>query len=102
MIEQLGHSVTSSSDPVAAIESLSSADSNYDLLITDNMMPHLTGIELIQGLREKGVNTPAILVSGYGTAKTQIEKLGAHNATFVAKPFSMEEIASAISLVMAS
>jgi signal transduction histidine kinase len=101
MIEQLGHSVTSSSDPVAALESLSSADSNYDLLITDNMMPRLTGIELIQGLRQKGVNIPAVLVSGYGTAKTQIEKLGAHNATFVAKPFSMEEIASAINLMLA-
>ena len=100
MIEQLGHTVTSSSDPVAALESLASPDSDYDLLITDNMMPHLTGIELIQGLRKKGINTPAVLVSGYGTARTQIEKLGAHNATFVAKPFLMEEIASAINLVL--
>lgn len=101
MIEQLGHTVTSSSDPVAALKSLASEDSGHDLLITDNMMPEMTGIELIQRLRDKGVTLPAILVSGYGTAKTQIEKLGAHNATFVAKPFSMEEIAGAINTVLA-
>lgn len=102
MIEQLGHTVTSSADPVAALESLNCADSRYDLLITDNMMPKLTGIELIQKMREDGVDTPAVLVSGYGTARTQIEKLGCHNAVFVAKPFSMEEIAAAINASVAS
>lgn len=101
MLEQLGHEVTSTSDSMAALESLTIPESDYDLLVTDNLMPKLTGIELIQQLREKGIMIPAVLISGYGTARTQIEKLGAHNAVFVAKPYSMEEIASAIQSVRA-
>lgn len=100
MIEQLGHEVTTTQDVEAALKSLTQPNANYDLLITDNLMPNLTGIELIQRLRDQGIMIPAVLISGYGTARTQIEKLGQHNAVFVAKPFSVTEISDAIQSVM--
>ena len=37
---------------------------NYDLLITDNIMPKLTGVELVKKLRSAKINLPVILASG--------------------------------------
>src|SRR5262249_51365561 len=37
---------------------------HYDLLMTDNDMPRLTGLELVRRLRETGMTLPIIVVSG--------------------------------------
>jgi CheY-like chemotaxis protein len=37
---------------------------HYDLLITDNQMPHLTGLELIERLRNEGMSLPVVVASG--------------------------------------
>lgn len=97
ILEQLGHKVESTPDPQAALESLSARPGAFDLLITDNLMPKLTGLELIEQLRHRGIKTPAILISGFGTPRNQIEKLNANRASFVPKPFTISEISEAIS-----
>jgi CheY-like chemotaxis protein len=43
---------------------------NYDLLVTDYEMPHLTGIELIERIRKVGMSLPVILVSGSFSAES--------------------------------
>lgn len=96
ILEQLGHKVEATEDPQAALESLSSRPDNFDILVTDNLMPELTGLELIDQLRQRGVKTPAILISGFGTPQNQIEKLTANRAHFVPKPFSIAELSDAI------
>lgn len=98
ILEELGHTVTTTANAEAALKSLTEPDSAYDLLITDNLMPHMAGIELIETLRNQNNDTPAILVSGYGTARTQIEKLKNQKTVFVPKPFSITEISDAIQL----
>lgn len=97
VLEQLGHKVEATLDPEAALESLSARPKEYDLIVTDNLMPRLTGIELIKTLRQRGVNTPVILVSGYGTAQAQIENMQSSRACFVPKPFTISELSQAIS-----
>jgi len=96
ILEQLGHKVESTQDPQAALESISAHPETFDLLITDNLMPGLTGLELIEQLRHRNIDTPAILISGFGTTRKQIEKLAANRASFVPKPFTISEIAEAI------
>ena len=39
-------------------------ENNYDLIITDNRMPKMTGINFMKNIRNKGINIPAILMSG--------------------------------------
>lgn len=64
-----------------------------DLIITDIMMPYLTGLEIVHQVRKTlGLNTPIIIVSSIGLEKTVLEafQLGADD--FITKPFSPNEL----------
>lgn len=61
---KLGHNVTSVSDGKQAVKILVDDNEKFDLIILDNRMPELTGLEVIRILRDAGVETPAILFSG--------------------------------------
>lgn len=57
------------------------ADREYDCLIVDYSMPQMTGIKLLQTLRESGYDTPVVMITGKGDASTAVEALlaGAHD-----------------------
>ena len=57
-----GFEVNAASDGQQAWEAL--LHEHYDLLVTDNEMPRLRGIELIERIREAGMGLPVIVVSG--------------------------------------
>lgn len=64
-----------------------------DLVLTDIMMPYVSGLELIDFIRnKKASNTPIIMLSAVGLEKTVVEafELGADD--FITKPFSPEEL----------
>jgi DNA-binding response OmpR family regulator len=62
MLEGAGYSVTCAGDGEAGWEALS--EGNFDLLITDNNMPKLSGLEMIRRLRAVSLTLPVILISG--------------------------------------
>lgn len=69
----------------------------YHLIIADMMMPDLTGIEIINDLREKGVKTPVILISGLDENDERIVPLTQiKNVSFLKKPFSCDSMIRAI------
>lgn len=59
----------------------------YDLILTDQNMPHLSGSELIVRMREAGVRVPVILMSG-GETEPSGERAAMPDA-FLTKPFSL-------------
>ena len=64
-----------------------------DLIITDIMMPYLTGLEIVHQIRKDlALKTPIIIVSSIGLEKTVLEafQLGADD--FITKPFSPNEL----------
>ncbi len=63
-----------------------------DLMITDLMMPHMNGFELIQHTRRLNVNIPIAVISGHGEVRNVVSALtqGAYN--FITKPFTIREI----------
>jgi CheY-like chemotaxis protein len=62
LLEEIGHHVTTVENPLLAIELFRSAC--YDLVITDDRMPEMDGIELIARLRKTNADVPILLVSG--------------------------------------
>ena len=50
-LEELGYTVTGTTSPHDAIELFKESKDEYDLVITDKTMPHLTGFDLVQALR---------------------------------------------------
>jgi two-component system OmpR family response regulator len=85
-----GYSVSTATDGMSALTALRNA--HADLLIIDINMPILDGFELLEQLRKKGDNTPALMLSARGE-KTDVNRglrLGADD--YVTKPFGLEEL----------
>ncbi len=66
----------------------------YDVVITDLMMPKISGMELLKIIREKHPEISVIMITGYATIKTSVQamKLGAFD--YIPKPFTPEELRS--------
>ncbi len=68
----------------------------WDLLITDQTMPDLTGMELISQIRSISTTLPVLLMSGSFTASSREESLKLGEVTLLSKPFTAGEIAASI------
>jgi PAS domain S-box-containing protein len=68
---------------------------SFDLVVSDLMMPKLTGPELSERLRERGRAVPTVFISGY-PAGLELESLDERLATFVPKPFTGEALTEAV------
>jgi len=67
-------------------------EKNYDLIITDLMMPGISGLDLLKALRDSRPSVNIIMVTGYPTIKTAVQsvKLGAFD--YIPKPFTPAEL----------
>lgn len=61
-----------------------------DLLISDQRMPVMTGVELLQALRAQGLLCPSIIISADITA--EFDSLDAGASAFLFKPVSMRQL----------
>ncbi len=64
----------------------------YDAVLTDIAMPGLTGVELLQRVRQGNSGIPVILISGRGTQQDRESLIGMGAFAYVTKPFSLDEI----------
>jgi len=64
VLERIGYSVTTFSDPLLALEAFRRNPRDFDLVITDLTMPHMTGTELARRILELRPTLPILLVSG--------------------------------------
>ncbi len=67
---------------------------NYDVVITDLMMPEITGMQLLETIKTKEPHISVIMITGYATIRTAVQaiKLGAFD--YIPKPFTPEELSS--------
>ena len=64
----------------------------YDAILTDIAMPGLTGVELLQRVRESHKTTPVILISGKGSEQDPKALIDLGAFAYVTKPFNLDEI----------
>jgi DNA-binding NtrC family response regulator len=85
-----GDVVTGASNGKEALEK--HGQRRYDLIITDLMMPEITGMELIRAIKSHDDMTEFIIVTGYASLDSAVEavKVGAYD--YLVKPFRMEEM----------
>lgn len=67
-----------------------------DLMIVDQQMPRLTGLELLEKLRERGVEIPAILATAHGSEETAVKAFRLGIRDYVIKPFDADEISNSV------
>jgi DNA-binding response OmpR family regulator len=89
-----GYRVDAVEDGAAGWEALNA--SSYDLLITDNNMPRVTGMELIKKVQSARMALPVILASG----ATRAEAAEMHLAATLPKPFTLDELLGTVKKVL--
>ena len=85
-----GYHVDTAEDGEAGWKALQTND--YDLLITDNKMPMLRGLELIERLRRHGMTLPIIFASTLLPVIDYKQKLLFRNVRFLEKPVSASQL----------
>jgi two-component system OmpR family response regulator len=68
------------------------ADGGYDVLIVDRMLPKRDGLSVIGVLRDKGVGTPALILSALGQVDDRVKGLRAGGDDYLVKPYSFAEL----------
>lgn len=98
----LGHEVVTRADGLEAFRALAESPGTYDLLITDLIMPQMTGAELIDHLRAdpNHRNLPVVLVSATSDAGNLGSLLQDEKVRFLAKPVDFFTVSSAISRLL--
>ncbi|MBV9261688.1 MAG: response regulator transcription factor [Pseudolabrys sp.] len=94
---EVGHVADQSND---GDEGLAMAlDGNYDILIIDRMLPKRDGLSVIGTLREKGVETPALILSALGQVDDRVKGLRAGGDDYVPKPYSFSELLARVEVL---
>jgi response regulator RpfG family c-di-GMP phosphodiesterase len=93
-LKKKGYEVVRSNDGAMALELVKS--DSIDLVVSDIKMPGMSGVELLQKIREHDRTLPVLITTGFPTLDTAIEalKLGAYD--YLTKPFHLEEIGEKI------
>jgi PAS domain S-box-containing protein len=96
LLKHLGYKVTAHTDPRAALDAFQGKPDAFDLVVTDLMMPRITGIEVVRRVRLARPNLPILMVSGYsGTWSAEnLKSLGVR--ALIAKPMTSSELAVAV------
>ncbi len=67
---------------------------NYDCLVLDIMLPKLSGLEILQAVRRRGITTPVIMLSALAEVDDKVHALEAGADDYLAKPFKVTELAA--------
>jgi PAS domain S-box-containing protein len=94
VLSDLGHEIVEAASGADALNALESGDCNYDLMISDYAMPHLSGTEFLRKARELCPGVPALIITGYAEA----EAIGNRpdGIEVLQKPFSARELEDAL------
>ena len=68
-------------------------EKTFDVVITDMLMPGISGLEFFRSFREKyGQDTPVIMLTGYGSVAEAVEAMKAGAFGYFLKPVNQDEI----------
>ena len=64
----------------------------FDILIADIKMPGHTGIELLEKVRERHLETEVIIITGYGSISSAVDAIKKGARDYITKPFDLDEL----------
>nr|WP_249796982.1 MULTISPECIES: hybrid sensor histidine kinase/response regulator [unclassified Bradyrhizobium] len=88
-LTELGYSITLVDNATDALAELVVDADRFDVVFSDVVMPGMTGLDLAQAVRDRGICVPVVLTTGYSQALSQD---GAAEFDLVQKPYSIEEL----------
>src|SRR6201993_3354984 len=89
-LPRLGHEVTVCPDGKSAVKALEK--STFDAAILDLRMPGMTGIEVLEQLKQVTPDTEAIVMTGHASMETAIDAVRLGALDYITKPCKLAEI----------
>jgi CheY-like chemotaxis protein len=100
MLERLGYHVVGQTDPHKALAMFQNRPEAFDLVMTDQTMPMMTGEKLTARLLRLRPDIPVILCTGFSETIDEEKAKAMGIRAFLLKPFSVQEIAGTIRRVL--
>ncbi|MBF0462000.1 MAG: PAS domain S-box protein [Magnetococcales bacterium] len=97
----IGYSVVGNTDPLEVLAHFQQAPDAFDVVITDQTMPGLTGDQLAEKIRAHRPDMPIFLCTGYSDRMTREKAIEAGFARFYIKPVAMVDLAQDLQEVIA-
>jgi two-component system NtrC family sensor kinase len=94
VLEPKGFQVLTASNGLMGLEM--AMTERPDLMITDQQMPQLTGLELLTKLQEHNIDVPAILMTGQGSEETAVAAFRLGIRDYIIKPIDAQELSDSI------
>jgi len=94
ILDAAGYTVSGAESAERALTLLETTD--FDLVVSDVVMPGLSGLELLELVHERRASLPVVLVTGAGTYDTLSQALTRGAAGLVTKPFSHAQLQAAV------
>ncbi|MEY2669441.1 MAG: hypothetical protein RJA59_2079 [Pseudomonadota bacterium] len=98
--QRAGWTAVEAGEGAAALSAFDSSPGDVAVLVVDLHMPGMSGLELVQRLRERDPELPVVLMSGYSEERIPAEVLANRVTAFVGKPFESAELMGAARRVM--
>lgn len=100
MLQKLGYKVEIQTNSVEALHRFRAQPGEYDLLITDQTMPDLSGMELAREALDIRSDIPVVLYTGYSSSidESALRRVGIQN--YLMKPLSMTKLATVIRQIL--
>lgn len=102
MLQRLGYASEVYTSSRAALVAFQAAPQHFDLVITDQTMPDLTGDALTRALRQIRPDIPIILCTGFSHTVTAEKAAALGVDAFLMKPLLLQDLSLAIQRVLAS
>ncbi len=89
-LEDAGFTVETAASGAEALERLRA--NAFALVVTDQIMPGMSGLELLREIRHERPRLPVVIVTAHGTVETAVDAMKAGASDFIPKPFTPEEL----------
>lgn len=100
LLERIGYSVVTSNSSKEALEIFRSQPDEFDIVVTDQIMPHFTGDELYREIRDIRPDIPVVLCSGFSEKIDEASVLKSGFSRYLLKPVSINTLGDTIREVL--
>jgi len=100
VLSRLGYEAVSFDDSHTALAAFEAEPARYDVVVTDEVMPGLTGTGLARALRRHRPDLPIVLVSGYSGPILTQDALAAGVSELLTKPLKSRDVATTLARVL--
>ena len=98
-LQAMGHAAVQAADGIEALGLL--AAEPYDLVLSDMRMPGLDGLGLLRNMRERGLETPVVMLTAHGTVESAVEAMKLGAVDYILRPFEMSTVELAVTRALA-